>query len=142
MRKHFSVILFCAAVAALLSVPLVMFGQAADVPEPPVVTWNKVNIARLRAMGVPGIPPFARDHVMVIVKTQQPEASLARVCVTFEGESNAPVIGCALAEFNETRQAAATVFDGFNHIDAAKVVKISVEEIRTETISASEVSAQ
>ncbi len=118
-----------------------LLAQEAEAPAP-VVAWNKVNVARLKAMGVPGITPFTRDHVLVIVETKRPEATIARVCVTFEGEENELVRSCVVAEFNETRQAAAMVTDGFREIDVVKVVRIQVEELRTESLGTSEVSAQ
>lgn len=91
----------------------------------PVVTWHKVNIERLRSMGLPGIPPQAQDHMLVVVDTKNEAANMALVCVTFE-EKGAVSEGCTYANFNETRKAAATVTTGFLRIDDAEVKRITV----------------
>lgn len=107
----------------------------------PVVTWHKVSIERLRSMGLPGIPPQAQDHVLVVVDTKNEAANMALVCVTFE-EKGAVSEGCTYANFNETRKAAATVTTGFLRIDDAEVRRITVVDGTFQAIGNAVVEAQ
>lgn len=113
MKHHISKLLPLAILAAV-------FAFAEESPAP-VVSWMKVNIARLASMGVPGIPPGAKDHVQVIVSTKNEDANMALVCVRFD-DGEGPAEACAFAPFNETRMAVAMV--PIKNIDAVKVLSI------------------
>lgn len=55
-------------------------------PAEPVVLTNIISIARMRAWGIPGIPPDATDHVQVLVPAQQPGFVMVHLTLLVKGE--------------------------------------------------------